>query len=257
MASGWNLPSFLAARLNRRRLVEAGGAVAAIAGGIAPASRGSVSASAHDTGTPEEATMTYEIEGRLLEVCTCNILCPCWVGDVPDGGTCDSVFGWAVDKGIVEGVEVSGRVVALSVHIPGNVLDGNWSAVVYIDDQASQAQEDALLKVFTGQLGGAIADVAALISNVIAVERAPITFAVEGGEGSMTVGDIAELRLAPFVGMTGEPTTLQDTAFSTIPGSPAYVGKAETFRRTEAAHGLSDIDISGHNAIQGTFRFAA
>jgi hypothetical protein len=24
-------------------------------------------------------TTTYEVEGRLLEVCTCNTLCPCWV----------------------------------------------------------------------------------------------------------------------------------------------------------------------------------
>ncbi len=22
---------------------------------------------------------TYEVQGRLLEVCTCNVLCPCWV----------------------------------------------------------------------------------------------------------------------------------------------------------------------------------
>jgi len=201
--------------------------------------------------------MTYDISGRLLEVCTCNVLCPCWIGEDPDGGTCDSVFGWAVDQGTVEGLDVSGRVLALSVHIPGNVLAGNWSAVVYVDDQATTAQEEALLKVFTGQLGGAIADIAALIGEVVAVERAPISFAVEDGEGTMKVGDIAEIRLAPFQGATGKSTVLQETAFSTIPGSPAYVGKAEYFRRTEASHGLSDIDISGHNAIQGSFRFSA
>src|SRR5262245_59537515 len=33
--------------------------------------------------------MAYTLEGQLLEVCTCNILCPCWVGEDPDGGTCD------------------------------------------------------------------------------------------------------------------------------------------------------------------------
>jgi hypothetical protein len=201
--------------------------------------------------------MAYEIEGRLLEVCTCNILCPCWVGEDPDGGTCDSVFGWAVDKGTVEGLDVSGRVLALSVHIPGNALAGNWSAVVYVDDQATKAQEEAMLKVFTGQLGGAIADIAGLITDVRAVERAPITFLVEGGEGTMKIGDFAEIKLAPFLGMTGQPTVLQETAFSTIPGSSAYVGKASQFRRDESKHGLSDIEITGHNAIQGAFHFAA
>jgi hypothetical protein len=48
------------------------------------------------------------IEGALFEVCTCNILCPCWVGEDPDGGTCDGLLGWRVDKGTVEGVDVSG-----------------------------------------------------------------------------------------------------------------------------------------------------
>ena len=72
----------------------------------------------------------------------------------------------------------------------------------------------------------------------------------------MTVGDYAELGSTPYQGATGNPTVLQETAFSTIPGSPAYVSKSEHFRRTESSHGLSDVDISGNNAIQGAFRFS-
>lgn len=202
-------------------------------------------------------TMAYSIEGRLLEVCTCNVLCPCWVGEDPDGGTCDSSFAWQIDQGTIEGVEVSGRTVALSVHIPGNVFAGNWSAVVYIDDGSTDEQQDALLKVFTGQLGGAIADLAGLITNVVAVERVPISFAVEEGKGTLTIGALVEAELAPFEGSTGVPTKLNDTVFTTIPGSAAYVGKASRFWRDEASHGLASLDIAGNNAIQGTFRFEA
>lgn len=240
-------------RINRRAMI---GATAATAWGTMQAVNTSAQA-ATPTVEQEKTTMTYDISGRLLEVCTCNVLCPCWVGEDPDGGTCDSVFGWAVDEGTIEGIDVAGRTLALSVHIPGNVLAGNWKAVVYVDDQASTAQEEALLKVFTGQLGGAIADIAALITEVIAVERVPISFEVEGGEGTMTVGEYADIRIAPFQGATGNSTVLQETAFSTIPGSPAFVGKSERFRRTEASHGLTDIDLVGHNAIQGAFRFSA
>ncbi len=49
-------------------------------------------------------------------------------------------------------------------------------------------------------------------------------------------------------------TTLNESIFSTIPGSPAYVAKAETFRLREAELGL-DVSLKGHNAIQGSFRF--
>lgn len=211
------------------------------------------------TATEAETTAatTYEIEGRMLEVCTCAAICPCWVGLDPDGGTCDSIFGWAVDRGRVQGVDVSDRVLGLSVHIPGNVFGGNWTAVAYVDDRCSQEQQDALLKVFTGQLGGAIADLAALIGEVIAVERVPITCTVQEGEGMLKFGDVAEARLTPFKGASGEGTTLVDTVFSTIPGAPAYPGTATAFWRRGSQHGLADLDISGRNSVQGTFRFAA
>ena len=50
--------------------------------------------------------MTYEIEGRLLEVCTCNVLCPCWVGEDPDYTTCDTTIAWGIEKGSIDGVRV-------------------------------------------------------------------------------------------------------------------------------------------------------
>ena len=143
-------------------------------------------------------TTTYEVQGRLLEVCTCNVLCPCWVGEDPDGdGTCDSILGWYVDSGTVQGVDVSDRCLCVSVHIPGNVLAGNWKAAVLVDDRCSEEQQQALLSVFTGQLGGAVADLAALIGEVVAVEHVPITFDVVDGKGEIRIGDLAEARLTP------------------------------------------------------------
>lgn len=202
--------------------------------------------------------MAYEIEGKLLEVCTCNVLCPCWVGEDPDGGTCDSALAWHIDGGSIEGVDVTGRTVALSVHIPGNVLTPrSWKAAVFVDDEASDEQQAQLLKVFTGQLGGAIADLAGLIGEVVAVERAPITFTVEGGKGRLVIGALVEADMAPFVGATGEPTTLAETVFSTIPGSPVYASKASRYRRDGSGHGIPSVDLTDHNALQGHFRFAA
>jgi hypothetical protein len=203
-----------------------------------------------------EETTTYTIEGRLLEVCTCAAICPCWVGDDPDGGTCDSALAWYVDHGTVRDVDISDRCLALSVHIPGNVLAGHWKAVVYVDDRCTDEQQEALLAVFTGALGGPIADVAALITDVVAVERAPMTFTVEQGAGTLRVGDVVEAQLSPFQGATGRTTTLSETVFSTVPGAPAFPGKASVFRRNSRQLGRPDLDISGKNAIQGTFRFS-
>jgi hypothetical protein len=202
--------------------------------------------------------MTYEIEGKLLEVCTCNVLCPCWVGEDPDYKTCDTTIAWGIEKGSIEGVDVSGLTMAVSAHIPKNILiPKSWKAVVFVDDKATSEQEGVLLQLFTGQLGGAVADLAGLIGEVVAVERVPIAFTVADGKGRISIGAIVEAEMAPFVGATGNPTTLAETVFSTIPGSPVYASKASQYTRDGSAHGIPSVDLQGHNALQGHFRFAA
>ena len=84
--------------------------------------------------------MAYHLEGRLLEVCTCKILCPCWVGEDPDFGTCDGVLAWHFDKGTIDGVDVAGHTFVILAHIPGNILKGNWKIRVYIDDKATPSR---------------------------------------------------------------------------------------------------------------------
>jgi hypothetical protein len=178
------------------------------------------------------------------------------VGADPDGGTCDGTVAWHIDSGTIQGVDVSGLTFAISVHIPGNILKGNWRALAYVDDQATQAQQDALLLVSTGQLGGPIADLVALIGEVVGVERVPITFTVDKGRGTLLIGQTVQAELVPLTGPTGEPTTLHESVFSTIPGSPAYVGRAEHYRSQIPALG-HDVNLQNHNAIQGTFHFTA
>lgn len=57
--------------------------------------------------------MVYQLEGRLLEVCDCNVLCTCWIGEDPDNGTCQAALAYHVDRGTAEGVDISGRTMAL------------------------------------------------------------------------------------------------------------------------------------------------
>ena len=200
--------------------------------------------------------MGYKLEGTLLEVCTCNILCPCWVGEDPDGdGTCDSVMAWHVDQGTVNGTAVSGRTVAVVTHIPGNVLKGNWKVALFVDDKASDQQNQALLDAWTGKLGGPLADTASLIGEVVAVERVPITYELSEGKGTLKIGTIADAEMEPYRGPTGVVTTLNESIFTTIPGAPAWVAKASKYVRKSTQYGLKDIDLKGHNAIQGSFRF--
>jgi hypothetical protein len=198
--------------------------------------------------------MAYHLEGRLLEVCDCRVLCPCWIGEDPDNGTCDSVLAYHFDAGSIGDLDVGGRTLALVSHIPGNVLAGNFRVAVYLDDGASDAQRDALVNVFSGKLGGPVADFAKLVGEVVSVERAPITFNVHEGRGTLTIGDVSHAELEPYLGPDGSTTTLSNTVFSTVPGAPVFVGKASRYRSKHPALG-HDLDMTGHNALQSTFVF--
>lgn len=200
--------------------------------------------------------MAYRLEGRLLEVCTCKAICPCWVGEDPDNGICEGVLAWHIDKGAIDGVDVSGLTIGGLAHIPGNVLKGNWRMMVLLDERATSEQEQALLAVWTGKKGGPVADLAQLIGNVVGVQRVPVTFEVQGGKGRLRFGDVASADIEPLLGAHGEPTELSHSVFSSIPGSPAYVGKASSFKANAAALGMK-LDISGHNSVQGSFCFAS
>jgi len=200
--------------------------------------------------------MSYRLEGSLLEVCDCNVLCPCWIGENPDNGVCQSALAYYIDKGSIDGVDVSGLTYAIAAFIPGNVLSGNFRVVRYVDDRATPAQEKAILAAFRGEKGGPLADLAQLVGEEIAARRAPITYTIQGGKGTLKIGDSVAADMEPYRGPSGEVTTLVESIFSTIPGSPAYVSKASRFKMVQPEIGI-DLDLAGHNAIQGEFRLEA
>ena len=141
-------------------------------------------------------------------------------------------------------------------HVPGNILQGNWRAAVYLDERVTPAQEQAILNVYTGKLGGPVGELVKLIGEVVSVEKVPITFTVEGGRGTIKLGDAGYAELEPFVSAAGVTTTLRDTVFSTVPGAPVFVGKSPRYRSKNEKLGI-DLDIKGHNALQSTFVFDA
>ena len=206
--------------------------------------------------TQADTKKTYILDGTLLEACSCGGPCPCWVGDDPDGGRCDSVNAYHIDRGQVRGVDVSNLSFVQVNQIPGNVLAGNWRAVFYIDDKATPAQQEAILNAFGGKLGGPLAGVAGLVGERVAVHYVPIEHRVEGGKGTLRVGQVVDAEMAPYTDANGRPTTIHDTVFSTIPGSPAYLAKASHHRVNIPEYGMI-WEFSGRNAIQGDFHFEA
>ena len=199
----------------------------------------------------------YQLKGSLLEVCSCDVLCPCWIGEDPDQGTCDSVVAYHFDSGTINGVDVSGLTLVVVVNIPGNILEGNMRQLVYVDDQASEEQAQAMLDAFTGKLGGPLADLAELVGERVAVERVSIKHEIVEGAGKLTVGANGDSKIHaemhPYTGPDGSTTTLTNSIFSTVPGSPAYVGVADSQKIDIPEHGY-EWSYEKKNAIQSDWK---
>src|SRR2546427_10682092 len=100
--------------------------------------------------TQADTKKTYVLDGTLLEACSCGGPCPCWVGDDPDGGRCDSVNAYHIDRGQVGGVDVSHLSFVQVNQIPGNVLAEKWGGGFYLYDKNKPPQQEANCKLFCG-----------------------------------------------------------------------------------------------------------
>jgi hypothetical protein len=205
--------------------------------------------------TTDTAT-AYDLRGDLIEACSCMAPCPCWVADDPDGGSCNSFTGYHIREGHSRGVDLGGTTLISLVQIPGHVHAGNWREVLFVSDTVSDEQFDALLDAFQGRLGGPLADLAGLITERVAQHRVPIEYTIEDGKGTVRVGHphrdglAIDTTMEPFRGPDGEPTRLLNSAWSTIPGNEALLGKASHNRIDVPEHGMEWF-YEGRNSIQG------
>src|SRR5262249_1669228 len=141
---------------------------------------------------------SYQLQGSLLEACSCAAPCPCWIGEDPDGGTCDAFICYRVEKGTIRGVDVSGLCIAGIAHIPGNILKGNWKLALYVDQRANPKQKEALVDAWAGKLGGPLGDLSQLIGEVLGVYSAPIDFKLDKGKGTLKIGNLVDAEIQPY-----------------------------------------------------------
>jgi hypothetical protein len=154
--------------------------------------------------------MSWNLSGDYVETCSCELMCPCNMS-FDHGATydfCRVTLVFAVRQGLVDDTDIAGRKVALIADTPKVMTDGNWRVGVFIDDQATDAQFDKLVQVFSGQLGGPMAALAPLIGEMLGVERAAIEVDDDGLRHRVRVGSAIDFEIediVPFGVETGEP----------------------------------------------------
>jgi hypothetical protein len=154
--------------------------------------------------------MSWNLSGSYVETCSCELMCPCNLS-FDHGATydfCRVVLVFDIREGAVDGTDIAGRTVALVADTPKVMTEGNWRVGVFVDDAATDAQLDQLVRVFSGQLGGPMAGLAPLIGEMLGVERAAIEVVDDGLRHTVRIGDAVDFEIqdiVPFGVETGQP----------------------------------------------------
>ena len=154
--------------------------------------------------------MAWKLDGTYFENCNCDWVCPCTVTSFVSSATadrCQVILNYHVTRGEIDGVDVSGRSVSLIVDSPKRMLDGGWRVGLIIDAKASEDQANHLTKVFAGQAGGPMANLAPLIGEMLGIERLPIEYSDQGNRHRIRIGDSVAIEVEDFAAQEGGETT--------------------------------------------------
>jgi hypothetical protein len=154
--------------------------------------------------------MPYNLTGTYYVTCSCLVGCPCIFGE-PEGhdGYCDAQMTIDIESGEIGGVDVSGVTTALCANWPKGFVSGDGKGRLYFDPSTSPEQRDALSRVITGQEGGDLEALGAVIPDWIEPQEASIELDTSNRKTRVKVGDVGEVACEPMQDPNGNITTVR------------------------------------------------
>lgn len=188
----------------------------------------------------------WHIEGQYMETCNCAFICPCIGSNLtaqPTEGDCKAAVAMKIDKGEKDGVSLDGLAFIVLIYAPGAMADGNMTVGLIVDENADDAQTDAIGEITSGGIGGPMAALAPLVGEMAGVEKRPISFEVEGMNYAVKAGNLIDQAVVgvPSAVAEGEPVYLENTCHPVA----AKLALANATRSSFHAFGVDWDDASG------------
>lgn len=157
-------------------------------------------------------------EADYLQACSCDFGCPCEFQAPPSRGFCEGVGAWRITKGKYDSIPLDGLALGFAARWPAAIHLGNGRAAIFVDEQATPEQREALLQIASGQAGGFPFEIlAATLSEVLEPKFVSFTFNFNGKHSSARIGDEVQIGMGPIKNpVTGEPEGVRlvhDTGF--------------------------------------------
>jgi hypothetical protein len=201
----------------------------------------------------------WSIRGEYFETCSCDVVCPCEISPggfltaMPDNGYCNVVLVFHLNEGKYGDVDLADLNVIMAARTTGPMIEGNWTAAVYLDERASAQQQESLGAIFGGAAGGPPSALAPLIGQNLGAKLVPIEYRSEGRKRSARISGILDANIQAVPAASPDAVVIKLNANPLFPGEDwvqAY-GTESTFKD----HGF-DWNNSGKCADYAQFRWS-
>jgi hypothetical protein len=187
--------------------------------------------------------MTWNLSGKMVESCSCNMLCPCWFGVkelmIMDKGYCAGPILFRIQSGDVDGTDLKGRDVVMAFDFPGpTIFDGNATSRLYIDEAANEDQLKILEAIFQGKRGGPMEMISSFSSKWLPTRSTNMDINDDGNNLTASVGSFGKIKSEQLKNESGRTMTLHGAGFAS-----AFQMEGETFALAPSDSHWSDPDL--------------
>ena len=205
-----------------------------MAKGLAIKSRNIVS----DTSSSQDTLPKWHVKGELVLNCNCTVFCPCVISlgkHLPTEGFCQAWAAIRIDDGMYDTTDLSGLKTALLIDIPSYMARGNWTAGLFVDNNASDDAYDSLVKIFSGAAKGTSGLLSLLVSTFLGAQRANIDYINDGDKRIVNVDKKIQGEIVPIEGTKKDtPVIVNNSGYWIAPDitiGKANKGKVMAFGR--------------------------
>jgi hypothetical protein len=191
----------------------------------------------------------WNFAAEYVETCNCDYGCPCNFNGFPTYGFCRALVLFSITSGNYGNVKLDGIDVIEAESWPKAIHEGNGTLQLFISKNASEAQRDALIKIFTGQAkgDGQFALFAPTYKYILEPQFVDIEKKIDGKKSSFSVPGVLDVQVETFKNpVTGEE---QDTRIQLPKGFIFKLADAAKTKIMKIITPNLNFDDSGKNAF--------
>jgi hypothetical protein len=142
----------------------------------------------------------WHLKIDYVETCNCDFGCPCNFSGFPTYGFCRALVLYHIKEGNYGDVKLDNLDVIYAASWPKAIHDGDGTMQLFISKEASTAQREALVNIFSGKANGEgpFTLFASTLKYVLEPQFVDIKSKIDGKKSSFSIPGIIDVSLESF-----------------------------------------------------------